>query len=52
MKNLLILFVLFFFSISLFGQKLIDTKKVPANVQKAFKRKNSRATEIKWFEEQ
>ena len=51
MRNLLILFVLFFFSTSLFGQKLIDTKKVPANIQKAFKRKNSRATEIKWLDD-
>ena len=50
MKNILILLVLFFFSFSLFSQKLIDTKKVPTNVQKAFKRKNSRATDIKWFE--
>jgi len=51
MKNLLILFVLFFMSVSIYGQKLVDTKKVPADVQKAFKRKNSRATEIKWLED-
>ena len=51
MKNLLILFVLFFLGQSMFAQTLIDTKKVPANVQKAFKRKNSRAKDIKWFED-
>ncbi len=51
MKNLLILFVLFFFAISVTGQTLIDTKKVPAHVQKAFSRKNSRAKEVKWFED-
>jgi hypothetical protein len=50
MKNLLIIFVLFFFSITVFGQKLIDSKKVPTNIQKVFKRKNSRATDIKWFD--
>lgn len=50
MKNLLIIFVLFFFSFNVFGQKLIDSKKVPTNIQKAFKRKNSRATDIKWFD--
>jgi len=51
MKNLLILFVLIFFGHSVMAQTLIDTKKVPANVQKTFKRKNSRAKEVKWFED-
>jgi len=51
MKNLFILFILFFMSVNIYGQKLIDTKKVPEDVQKAFKRKNSRATEIKWLED-
>lgn len=51
MKKLLPIFVLFFFTLSVSGQTLIDTKKVPENVKKAFKRKNSRATEVKWFED-
>ncbi len=51
MKNLLLLFIAFFFTVSLWAQKAIDTKKVPAATQKAFKRKNSRSTDVKWFED-
>jgi len=50
MKYSLVLFIAFFFSVSLFGQKPIETKKVPTTTQKAFKRKNSRGTDVKWFD--
>jgi len=33
------------------GQKLIDEKKVPENVQRTFKKKAARATDVKWFQE-
>jgi len=51
MKTFILLFVAFFFSMGLWAQKAIDTKKVPSATQKAFKRKNSRSTDVKWFED-
>ena len=50
MRNFILFFIAFFLSVSLFGQKAIETKKVPKTTQKAFQRKNSRSTDVKWFD--
>jgi hypothetical protein len=50
MKTKIFVLLLLFIGTSTFAQKLIDTKKVPSEVQRSFKRKASKAKEIKWFQ--
>ena len=50
MKAKILLLVLMTAFAPAFGQKLIDSKKVPDAVKRTFKRKASRATEVKWFQ--
>ncbi len=52
MRKFIIILFLFLFATGIQAQtKLVETKKVPEYVQKRFLRKNSRAKEIKWFED-
>lgn len=51
MKTKVLLLAFLLIGATAFSQKLIDTKKVPDNVQRTLKKKASRATEIKWFKE-
>jgi hypothetical protein len=50
MKKLLLLLLLFGFASQYsFGQKLLDSKKVPTTITKRFAKKHRNAKEIKWF---
>jgi len=51
MKTKILLLAFLMIGITSFGQKLIDTKKVPDVVQRTLKKKASRATDIKWFKD-
>lgn len=51
MKAKLLIIVFLLGSFVGMSQKLIDAKKVPENIKKVFKRKASRAENVKWFQE-
>ena len=51
MKAKVLLLAFLLIGASAFSQKLIDTKKVPDKVKRTLKKKASRATEIKWFQD-
>ncbi len=51
MKTKVLLLAFLMMGATSFGQKLIDTKKVPDNVKRTLKKKASRATDVKWFKD-